>query len=101
MTYRAPLADIAAALKSAALPSAIDEGLFGDLTMDDVDAVVAEAGRFAAEVIAPLNRVGDRHGTPFKDGAVDFKSYERLIEHYLALGVDGLFPLGTTPRRLR
>src|SRR5215208_3263206 len=34
--------------------------------------------------------------TPFKDGAVDFKSYERLIEHYLALGVDGLFPLGTT-----
>jgi 4-hydroxy-tetrahydrodipicolinate synthase len=34
--------------------------------------------------------------TPFKDNAVDFKSYERLIEHYLALGVDGLFPLGTT-----
>jgi 4-hydroxy-tetrahydrodipicolinate synthase len=34
--------------------------------------------------------------TPFKDGAVDFKSYERLIAHYLALGVDGLFPLGTT-----
>ena len=34
--------------------------------------------------------------TPFKDGAVDFKSYERLIEHYLALGIDGLFPLGTT-----
>jgi 4-hydroxy-tetrahydrodipicolinate synthase len=34
--------------------------------------------------------------TPFKDGAVDFKSYERLIEHYLELGIDGLFPLGTT-----
>ena len=34
--------------------------------------------------------------TPFKDGAVDFKSYERLIEHYLTLGIDGLFPLGTT-----
>ena len=34
--------------------------------------------------------------TPFKDNTVDFKSYERLIEHYLALGVDGLFPLGTT-----
>ncbi len=70
MTYRAPLADIASALKSAALPCAIDEGLFGDLTMEDVDAVLAEAGRFAAEVIAPLNRVGDRHGTPFKDGVV-------------------------------
>ncbi|MDI1286628.1 MAG: 4-hydroxy-tetrahydrodipicolinate synthase [Reyranella sp.] len=34
--------------------------------------------------------------TPFKDGAVDFQSYERLIEHYIGMGVDGLFPLGTT-----
>jgi 4-hydroxy-tetrahydrodipicolinate synthase len=34
--------------------------------------------------------------TPFKDGAVDFASYERLVAHYVALGVDGLFPLGTT-----
>ncbi len=34
--------------------------------------------------------------TPFKDGAVDFKSYERLVEHYLSFGIDGLFPLGTT-----
>jgi acyl-CoA dehydrogenase len=70
VTYRAPLADIASALKSAALPAAIDDGLFGDLTMEDVDAVLAEAGRFAAEVIAPLNRVGDRHGAQFKDGVV-------------------------------
>jgi 4-hydroxy-tetrahydrodipicolinate synthase len=34
--------------------------------------------------------------TPFRDNAVDFKSYERLIEHYVSLGIDGLFPLGTT-----
>lgn len=34
--------------------------------------------------------------TPFRDGAVDFDSYERLLRHYLALGIDGLFPLGTT-----
>jgi 4-hydroxy-tetrahydrodipicolinate synthase len=34
--------------------------------------------------------------TPFKDGVVDFSSYERLIDHYIADGVDGLFPLGTT-----
>ncbi len=34
--------------------------------------------------------------TPFKDGAVDFQSYERLIEHYIGKGADGLFPLGTT-----
>jgi len=34
--------------------------------------------------------------TPFKDGAVDFASYERLIDHYIDAGVNGLFPLGTT-----
>ncbi|MBV9585317.1 MAG: 4-hydroxy-tetrahydrodipicolinate synthase [Alphaproteobacteria bacterium] len=34
--------------------------------------------------------------TPFHDGAVDFASYEKLIEHYLAAGIGGIFPLGTT-----
>lgn len=34
--------------------------------------------------------------TPFKDGAIDFASYERLVRHYLAFGVDAFFPLGTT-----
>ena len=34
--------------------------------------------------------------TPFRDGAVDLASYERLLRHYLELGIDGLFPLGTT-----
>ena len=34
--------------------------------------------------------------TPFKDGAVDYTSYERLVAHYVGLGVDALFPLGTT-----
>ncbi len=34
--------------------------------------------------------------TPFRDGAVDLDSYDRLVEHYVGLGVDGLFPLGTT-----
>ncbi len=71
MTYRAPLADIAFALRhAAALGGAIEQGLFGELTLDDVDAIVAEAGRFAGEIIAPLNRVGDTFGTVFKDGAV-------------------------------
>jgi len=34
--------------------------------------------------------------TPFKDGAVDYASYERLVAHYIACGANGLFPLGTT-----
>src|SRR5260370_19967543 len=34
--------------------------------------------------------------TPFHDGAVYFVSYDKLIEHYIAAGVSGIFPLGTT-----
>jgi acyl-CoA dehydrogenase len=71
VTYQAPLADIGFALKGGAgLGAALDEGLFGDLTMDVVEAVLAEAGRIAGAVIAPLNRVGDTVGVQFKDGVV-------------------------------
>src|SRR5690349_20030791 len=71
MTYRAPVADIAFTLKhSAGLSRALEEGLYGDLTEVDVDAVLEEAGKFASTVIAPLNAVGDKLGTPLKDGAV-------------------------------
>lgn len=34
--------------------------------------------------------------TPFVDGAIDFASYERLIERYIEAGVSGIIPLGTT-----
>jgi alkylation response protein AidB-like acyl-CoA dehydrogenase len=71
MTYRAPVADIAFALKhSAGFGAALAEGLYGDLDEDLVNSVLEEAGRFANEVIAPLNRVGDRQGSQFKDGVV-------------------------------
>src|SRR5205814_10253344 len=71
MTYRAPVSDIAFTLKhSAGLKRAMEEGLYGDLSEDVVDAVLEEAGKFASTVIAPLNAVGDKHGTPLKDGAI-------------------------------
>jgi acyl-CoA dehydrogenase len=71
VTYHAPLADMSFALKyGAALLPALEEGFLGDLTIDDVEAVLAEAARMAAEVIAPLDRVGDRVGATFKDGVV-------------------------------
>jgi alkylation response protein AidB-like acyl-CoA dehydrogenase len=69
MTYRAPVAEIAFTLKhGAGLSRTLAQG--GELTADDVDAVLEEAGRFATDVLAPLNRVGDKFGTPFKDGAI-------------------------------
>jgi acyl-CoA dehydrogenase len=71
MTYRAPVADIAFALKHAAgFGPALAEGIYGDLGEDVVEAVLEEAGKFATDILAPLNTVGDHSGTPFKDGAV-------------------------------
>jgi len=71
VTYSAPLAAISSALKhGTGLVAAIEQGLFGELGMEDIDAIVAEAGRFAGEVIAPLNRIGDIYGASFKDGIV-------------------------------
>ena len=69
MTYRAPVADIAFTLNHGAGHAPMTLG--GDLTADDVDAVLQEAGRFATDVLAPLNAIGDRSGTPIKDGAVN------------------------------
>jgi alkylation response protein AidB-like acyl-CoA dehydrogenase len=69
MTYRAPVADIAFTLKhGAGLARTLAQG--GELAAADVDAILEEAGKFATDVIGPLNSVGDKFGTPFKDGAV-------------------------------
>src|SRR5262245_52596764 len=71
MTYRAPVADISFALKNAAgFGAALAEGLYGDLADDVVEAVLGEAGKFASDILSPLNPIGDRDGTRFKDGVV-------------------------------
>jgi acyl-CoA dehydrogenase len=71
MTYRAPVADISFALKNAAgFSAALAEGLYGDLADDVVEAVLGEAGKFATDILSPLNPIGDRDGTRFKDGVV-------------------------------
>jgi len=104
VTYRAPLADIGFALKhGAALSAALDEGLFGDLTMDVVEAVLAEAGRLAGEVIAPLNRVGDTFGTPFKDGVVTTApGWKQAYKTWRSGGWNGLAaPVNGAARRCR
>ena len=65
--YRAPVEEIAHVLKHVAgLGKAIEEERFGDLSEDLVDAILAEAGRFASEEIAPINEIGDREGAALK-----------------------------------
>src|ERR1700745_1344028 len=92
MTYRAPVSDIAFALKHAVgMKTALDEGLYGDLDEGTVDSILEEAGRFASDVIGPLNRVGDSFGTPFKDGQVTTPpGWKEAYTAWAAAGWDGL-----------
>src|SRR5690606_31220836 len=71
MTYLAPVADIVFAMRhEAGLSRALEDGLFPDLTEDLAATILAEAGRFATDVIAPLNKVGDRNGARLEGGEV-------------------------------
>ena len=84
--YRSPVEDILFSLRHVAgLDDAVGRGLFGDLDWDTVASVIGEAGRFATEVIAPLNRPGDIEGARCENGVVTtpkgFKdAYKRWVE---------------------
>ena len=71
MPYRSPVSDILFSLKYVAgLDDAIASGLFGDLDAETAASVISEAGRFATEKIAPLDRSGDEIGARYENGAV-------------------------------
>jgi acyl-CoA dehydrogenase len=71
MTYQSPVPDILFSLEHVAgLDAEIGAGLFGDLDWETVASVLGEAGRFATEAIAPLNRVGDLEGARYENGRV-------------------------------
>ncbi len=71
MTYRAPINDMLLALNhGAGLQAAVKAGHYGDYDSDIAAAVLQEAGRFASDVLAPLNRVGDQNGVKLADRKV-------------------------------
>ncbi|MBX3596937.1 MAG: acyl-CoA dehydrogenase [Rhizobiaceae bacterium] len=71
MTYRAPVNEMAFTLRHVAgLDSAIEQGRLGDLSIDLVEAILEEAGRFASEEMAPLAVNGDKQGATYSDATV-------------------------------
>jgi 3-(methylsulfanyl)propanoyl-CoA dehydrogenase len=84
--YRAPLSDLRFVLEElldagalAALPR------YREFSIELACAVLEEAARFAEQVLAPINRLGDRAGARFEDGHVhmppEFRTaYRQFIE---------------------
>ncbi len=71
MSYRAPVSDMLSTMRHVAgLDRLIADGLVPELEGGVAEAVLDEAAKFANDVIAPLNRVGDLNGSKLKDGAV-------------------------------
>ncbi|WP_064706314.1 acyl-CoA dehydrogenase [Rhizobium bangladeshense] len=90
--YKAPVEEIAFILKQVAgMGEAMSNGLFGDLGDDLVDAILAEAGRFATEEVAPLAEIGDRQGARLVDGQVRLPDgWRDLYRDWIAGGWNGL-----------
>ncbi|MCF6117930.1 acyl-CoA dehydrogenase [Mesorhizobium muleiense] len=90
--YRAPVEEIAFTLKHVAgLKPALDAGTFGDLGEDLVDAILAEAGRFASEEVAPLYKIGDEQGAVLSGAAVTMPpGWKELYRRWIGGGWNAL-----------
>ena len=92
MPYRSPAADILFSLSAVAdFPRLVEQGLMGDLDWDAVSSIVAEAGRFATDEIAPLNRIGDLAGARYENGVVTTPpGFADVYRHWAEGGWNGV-----------
>ncbi|MDB5809940.1 MAG: acyl-CoA dehydrogenase [Betaproteobacteria bacterium] len=91
-TYAAPLQDMQFVIKDlvgladiTAMPDC------AEVTADLVDAVLDEAGKFAAGVLDPLNRAGDQQGAKLADSKVTSSpGFKEAYRQFIAGGWNGL-----------
>ena len=84
-SYTPPIQDLQFVLQDMLGVSACGITGFDDMDADTTAAILTEAGRLAAEVLAPLNQVGDAQGCRLENGIVytpeGFKAaYDQLCE---------------------
>jgi alkylation response protein AidB-like acyl-CoA dehydrogenase len=68
MTYRPPVADMMFVLNQVTAFKTLPQA--GDLDEGTMQAILEEAAKLAADVLAPLNQPGDRQGCVLKNGEV-------------------------------
>jgi len=62
-----------------------------DTTADLVDAILDEAGKLGAEILAPLNQSGDEQGCSLENGEVRTpEGFKAAYRHYIEGGWNGL-----------
>ncbi|MFZ3004532.1 MAG: acyl-CoA dehydrogenase C-terminal domain-containing protein [Phenylobacterium sp.] len=67
MTYQPPVRDHVFLLRDVLqIETYADLPAFADAAMDVVEQIIEEGGRFASEVLAPLNAVGDKEGCTWR-----------------------------------
>jgi 3-(methylthio)propanoyl-CoA dehydrogenase len=93
--YLAPLQEIRFVIRNlAGMEQVVSLPGNEEASPDVVDAILDEAARFAAEVLSPLNRIGDTHGAKWKEKAVatppGFKeAYRQFVDNgWNGLGCD-------------
>ena len=86
--YRSPVEDILFSLRHVA---DLEQALPDDLDWDTVASVIGEAGKFATQVIAPLNRPGDVEGARCENGVVTSpKGFRDAYQQWVAGGWAGV-----------
>ena len=71
MTYAAPTHEMLFVMKEiGGLDAVLQQPGHEEVDPDLVDAILGEAGKFAADVLAPLNQPGDRQGNRWDAGHV-------------------------------
>ena len=86
--YTAPLKDMKFVMNElAGLGEVARLPGYQDATPDTVEAILEEAGKFASEVLDPINYSGDQEGSIWKDGSVTTpKGFKQAYKQYVESG---------------
>jgi len=91
-SYSAPLADMRFVIyELAGLEGIASECGFGEASPELIDAILEEAARFGAQVLAPLNQSGDQEGCVLENGAVSTpEGFRQAYRAFVAGGWNGV-----------